>query len=179
MPVRWSLGRTDSYSDVRRGAALGVYLRLEGIDKTIGRPHGVRERRVSAMIVRLDHIGVVANSWEEAQEVLLHQMGFTLNEVRTRMPEGNYFAPENAKIYFIDVGSGETQLEILLPQDRVSGMGTVPRQARPWPAPPWLRRRRRRSRVEALVRSGPAADPDRRPEVRVVLLSAKRDGHPH
>jgi len=75
------------------------------------------------MIVRLDHIGVVANSWEEAQEVLLHQMGFTLNEVRTRMPEGNYFAPENAKIYFIDVGSGETQLEILLPQDRVSGMG--------------------------------------------------------
>ena len=75
------------------------------------------------MIRRLDHIGVVANSWEEAQEVLLHQMGFTLNEVRTRMPEGNYFAPENARIYFIDVGSGETQLEILLPQDRVSGMG--------------------------------------------------------
>lgn len=75
------------------------------------------------MIRRLDHIGVVAHSWEEASEVLLQQMGFTLNEVRTRLPEGNYFAPENARIYFIDVGEGETQLEILLPQDSVSGMG--------------------------------------------------------
>ena len=39
------------------------------------------------------------------------------------MPEGNYFAPERTRIFFVRVGLGETKLEILLPDDAESGIG--------------------------------------------------------
>ena len=39
------------------------------------------------------------------------------------MPHGYYMAPENAWIYFIQVGTGPTQIELLLPQDTSTGMG--------------------------------------------------------
>lgn len=75
------------------------------------------------MILRIDHVGVVAHSLEQAQSVLLDTLGFTFDSVRTSMPDGNYMAHENARIYFIQVGEGDTQIELLLPQDTVTGMG--------------------------------------------------------
>lgn len=75
------------------------------------------------MILRIDHVGVVAHSLEQGREVLLDTLGLTFDTERTTMPEGNYMAHENARIYFVQVGQGETQIELLLPQDTVTGMG--------------------------------------------------------
>jgi methylmalonyl-CoA/ethylmalonyl-CoA epimerase len=75
------------------------------------------------MILRIDHVGLVARSLEEAEELFLETLGFTWDLHRTPMPEGIYMPQENARIYFIQVGDGETQIELLLPQDRVTGMG--------------------------------------------------------
>lgn len=74
-------------------------------------------------ILRLDHVGVVAHSLDEASDVLIDRMGFALDRQRTPNDAGGYFAPENARIWFTSVGVGETAIEILIPQDRVSGMG--------------------------------------------------------
>ncbi|MGI8549947.1 MAG: VOC family protein [Dehalococcoidia bacterium] len=74
------------------------------------------------MIVRLDHVGVVAHSWGEANDVLVERMGFPLELNRTQMPEGNLYAPQNTRIYFVKVGLGETLIEILIPQDTESGI---------------------------------------------------------
>jgi methylmalonyl-CoA/ethylmalonyl-CoA epimerase len=74
------------------------------------------------MIVRLDHVGVVAHSLDEARAVLVDVLGFPLDTHRTRLPEGNLFKPENTRIWFVSVGEGETQIEILIPQDTVSGI---------------------------------------------------------
>lgn len=74
------------------------------------------------MIVRLDHVGVVAHAWEEAHDVLVQRLGFPLELSRTRMPEGNLYEPQNTRIYFVKVGLGETLIEILIPQDTVSGI---------------------------------------------------------
>jgi methylmalonyl-CoA/ethylmalonyl-CoA epimerase len=49
-------------------------------------------------------------------------MGFPLELSRTRMPEGNLYEPQNTRIYFVKVGLGETLIEILIPQDTVSGI---------------------------------------------------------
>jgi methylmalonyl-CoA/ethylmalonyl-CoA epimerase len=75
------------------------------------------------MILHIDHVGVVAHSLAQARETLLDTLGFTFDTERTRMPEGNYMAQENCFIYFIQVGTGDTQIELLLPQDIVTGMG--------------------------------------------------------
>lgn len=74
------------------------------------------------MIVRLDHVGVVAGSWDEASDVLVARLGFPLEVSRTRMPEGNLYEPQNTRIYFVKVGLGETLIEVLIPQDRESGI---------------------------------------------------------
>jgi methylmalonyl-CoA/ethylmalonyl-CoA epimerase len=74
------------------------------------------------MIVRLDHVGVVAHSFEEASDVLVERMGFPLELSRTRMPEGNLYEPQNTRIFFVKVGLGETLIEILIPQDTISGI---------------------------------------------------------
>lgn len=74
------------------------------------------------MFVRLDHVGVVAHSWDEARAVLVETLGFPLDTERTRMPEGNYYAPQNTRIYFVTVGIGETKIEVLIPQDTTSGI---------------------------------------------------------
>ena len=74
------------------------------------------------MIVRLDHVGVVAHSWEEASDVLVERLGFPLELNRTRMPEGNLYEPQNTRIFFVKVGLGETLIEVLVPQDTVSGI---------------------------------------------------------
>jgi len=50
-------------------------------------------------------------------------MGLEIDLPRTRMPEGNYFAPENTDIYFVAVGDGQTRIEVLIPRDNLSGIG--------------------------------------------------------
>ncbi len=74
------------------------------------------------MIVRLDHVGVVAHSWDEASAVLVDTLGFPLDGARTSLPDGNHYVPQNTRIFFVTVGEGETQIEILIPQDTTSGI---------------------------------------------------------
>ena len=75
------------------------------------------------MLTRLDHVGVVAHSLDEASQVLINRMGFALDEARSPLPKGDYFAKERTQIFFIKIGLGETRLEILLPEDAESGIG--------------------------------------------------------
>ena len=72
------------------------------------------------MIVRLDHIGVVAHSIDQAIETLTDKLGFPLDS-RTPMPDGAYFAPEGTYNYFFQIGSGETQVEVLIPVVQEAG----------------------------------------------------------
>lgn len=72
------------------------------------------------MIVRLDHIGVVARSIDEAMATLQDQLGFPLDQ-RTPLPDGAYFAPEGTHNYFFQIGDGETQIEVLVPVVPESG----------------------------------------------------------
>ena len=67
------------------------------------------------MIVRLDHIGVVAASIDEALGVLEKKLGFALDANATPLPDGAYFPPEGTHNYMIQVGDGETQIEVLIP----------------------------------------------------------------
>ena len=67
------------------------------------------------MIVKLDHIGIVAPTIDEARSVLEGKLGLVLDEKRAPLPDGSYFAPEGTHNYFIQVGVGETQIEILIP----------------------------------------------------------------
>lgn len=73
------------------------------------------------MLTRLDHVGVVAHSWDEAEANFTGMLGFPIEEGRTPMPEGSYMAAENVRIYFFRVGLGETLIEVLIPLDQVSG----------------------------------------------------------
>ena len=73
------------------------------------------------MITKLDHIGVMAHSYEEAQDHFGDAMAFLIDGNRTPMPEGSYMAAENVRIYFYRVGDGETLVEVLVPLDAVSG----------------------------------------------------------
>jgi methylmalonyl-CoA/ethylmalonyl-CoA epimerase len=75
------------------------------------------------VLTRIDHIGIVVPSWEEGRRMLLDQFGFLINEARTRMPEGNYYLPGNSRIYFVSIGDGETDVEVLVPLDDKSGIG--------------------------------------------------------
>ena len=61
-------------------------------------------------IVMLDHIGIVARTWQEARGVLVDQMGFTVDIERAPEPDGSYFAPEGTHNYFVKVGLGQTRI---------------------------------------------------------------------
>ncbi|MFN0093410.1 MAG: VOC family protein [Dehalococcoidia bacterium] len=74
-------------------------------------------------IRRIDHIGLVAASWEEAKAIWVPRMGFAVSEWKGVGDAGVYFAPERTMNYFIDVGEGETVLEVIVPQDAESGAG--------------------------------------------------------
>ena len=74
------------------------------------------------MFIRLDHVGVVAHSWDEASQVLVGTLGFPVDRDRTVLPDGNLYMPQNTRIYFVKIGDGETKIEILIPQDAVSGI---------------------------------------------------------
>ncbi len=73
------------------------------------------------MIRRIDHIGLVSDSWERARDVLLGKMGFPIAEWKGAGETGSYFAPERTMNYFLQVGEGETVIEIIVPQDATSG----------------------------------------------------------
>lgn len=72
------------------------------------------------MIVRLDHIGVVANNIEEAMAVIEGKLGFPLSE-STPLPDGAYFPPEGTHNYMFRVGRGETMIEVLIPVVETAG----------------------------------------------------------
>jgi methylmalonyl-CoA/ethylmalonyl-CoA epimerase len=74
------------------------------------------------MFIRLDHVGVVAHSWDEANQVLVNTLGFPVDTSRTVLPDGNLYVPQNTRIYFVKIGQGETRIEILIPQDTTSGI---------------------------------------------------------
>ena len=73
------------------------------------------------MFVEVDHIGIVARTWDDAREVLLEKLGLELDEKRSPLPDGVYFAPERTNNYFIKVGLGKTRVEVLIPVDTTSG----------------------------------------------------------
>lgn len=73
------------------------------------------------MIRRIDHIGLVAHSWEEARAVFLGQLGFDIAHWKGAGERGVYFAPERTVNYFIQVGEGDTVVEVIVPQDTESG----------------------------------------------------------
>ena len=73
------------------------------------------------MFVEVDHVGIVAHSWAEAREVLLVRLGLELDEKRSPLPDGVYFAPERTNNYFVRVGLGKTRVEVLIPADATSG----------------------------------------------------------
>jgi methylmalonyl-CoA/ethylmalonyl-CoA epimerase len=69
------------------------------------------------MFTRLDHVGLVAPTIEEAVAILGDAMGLTVDEPRSKWPDGSYFAPEQTYNYFFTVGEGETQVEVLIPAE--------------------------------------------------------------
>ena len=73
------------------------------------------------MFVEIDHIAVVAATWDDAREVLLAKLGLELDEKRSPLPDGVYFAPERTNNYFLKVGLGNTRIEVLIPADTTSG----------------------------------------------------------
>ncbi|MCC7363014.1 MAG: VOC family protein [Dehalococcoidia bacterium] len=73
------------------------------------------------MIRRIDHIGLVAASWEEARAVFFEKMGFDIAGWKGVGEKGVYFPPERTVNYFIQVGEGDTVVEIIVPQDDTSG----------------------------------------------------------
>ena len=67
------------------------------------------------MLVRIDHIGIVAATFEEGWRLLVDQMGLVIDEGRSPLPGGVYFAPEHAHAYFFAAGDGDTRVEMLVP----------------------------------------------------------------
>ncbi len=70
--------------------------------------------------IELDHVGVIAHTWDDAAKVLLEQLGLEVDP-NTPLPNGSYFAPEQTNNYMIKVGSGNTRVEVLIPQGKTSG----------------------------------------------------------
>ena len=66
--------------------------------------------------VHIDHVGIVAFTIEQAQEILGDALGLELARPRSQWPTGTYFAPEQTYNYFFQVGEGETQVEVLVPE---------------------------------------------------------------
>jgi methylmalonyl-CoA/ethylmalonyl-CoA epimerase len=65
----------------------------------------------------IDHVGVVAYTIDQAQEILGGALGLELDEARSLWPDGAYFPPEQTYNYFFQVAGGETQVEVLIPEE--------------------------------------------------------------
>jgi methylmalonyl-CoA/ethylmalonyl-CoA epimerase len=66
--------------------------------------------------VHIDHVGIVAYTIEQAREILGDALGLEVDEPRSQWPTGSYFPPEQTFNYFFQVGGGETQVEVLIPE---------------------------------------------------------------
>ena len=66
--------------------------------------------------VHIDHVGLVVATIEQARQVLGDALGLDLDEARSNWPDGSYFPPEQTFNYFFQVGNGETQVEVLIPE---------------------------------------------------------------
>ena len=85
-----------------------------------------------SQLVKLDHVGIIAETWEGASEILERQMGLTLDTEMTKLENGlqqNLFEPEQTYNYMVKVGIGETRIEVLIPKAG-SDTGTSRRLAR-------------------------------------------------
>ena len=67
------------------------------------------------MFAKIDHVGLVAPSIDEARAVLGDQLGLVIDKDRSKWPEGSYFAPEQTHNFFFTVGEGDTVVEVLIP----------------------------------------------------------------
>ena len=69
-------------------------------------------------LVRLDHVGIIAETWEQASDILERQMGMALDKNITDIDnlEKIFFEPEQTYNYFVKVGIGETRIEVLIPK---------------------------------------------------------------
>ena len=67
--------------------------------------------------VRLDHLGLVAYTIEEARTILVDHLGLTLDKEKSNWPNGSFFEPEQTYNYFFRVGDGKTQVEVLIPEE--------------------------------------------------------------
>ncbi|MBM3140478.1 MAG: methylmalonyl-CoA epimerase [Chloroflexi bacterium] len=67
------------------------------------------------MFARIDHVGLVAHTIDEARAILGDKLGLVIDKDRSRWPEGSYFAPEQTHNFFFQVGEGETVVEVLIP----------------------------------------------------------------
>lgn len=66
--------------------------------------------------VHIDHVGIVAYTIDQAQELLGDALGLELDQPRSQWPTGSYFPPEQTYNFFFQVGAGETQVEVLIPE---------------------------------------------------------------
>jgi len=66
--------------------------------------------------VHIDHVGIVAYTIAEAQEILGDALGLELDQPRSHWPTGSYFPPEQTYNFFFQVGEGQTQVEVLIPE---------------------------------------------------------------
>jgi methylmalonyl-CoA/ethylmalonyl-CoA epimerase len=67
--------------------------------------------------VHIDHVGIVAYRIEQAQDILGDALGLELDQPRSQWPTGSYFPPEQTYNFFFQVGNGETQVEVLIPEE--------------------------------------------------------------
>jgi methylmalonyl-CoA/ethylmalonyl-CoA epimerase len=67
--------------------------------------------------VYMDHVGLVAYTIEQARQVLGDALGLDLDEARSNWPDGSYFPPEQTYNFFFAVGEGQTQVEVLIPEE--------------------------------------------------------------
>jgi methylmalonyl-CoA/ethylmalonyl-CoA epimerase len=67
--------------------------------------------------LRIDHVGLVANTIEQATNVLGGALGLDIDEAKSDWPNGRYFGPEQTYNYFFKVGDGLTQVEVLIPAE--------------------------------------------------------------
>lgn len=67
--------------------------------------------------VYIDHVGLVAYTIEQARQVLGDALGLDLDEARSSWPTGSYFPPEQTYNFFFAVGEGQTQVEVLIPEE--------------------------------------------------------------
>src|SRR5947207_1901439 len=91
-----------------------------------------RWRTTTMGFLHIDHVGIVSHSIEQAQEILGDVLGLERDEPRSQWPAGVYFPPEQTYNFFFQVAAGETQVEVLVPEDgATSGTARFLRQRGP------------------------------------------------